>query len=112
MSKAEIILICVTVFVFAICQMLWLRDKILDRFAPKGPRYWCGRALKAEQLKPQIREVQVNYLANRPPNSSASSRQMKVACARKALGRLSYFKARSNEPDDLAEGKEPPQRSS
>jgi hypothetical protein len=112
MSEVEIILICLTVLIYAIWQILWLRDKVISRFAPRGPRYWCGRTLKAEQLKPIIREVQVSNLAKRPPNFGVSSRQMKVACARQALGRLAYFKARSNEQDDSAEGKEPPQRSS
>ncbi|MDB6034729.1 MAG: hypothetical protein JWM16_5067, partial [Verrucomicrobiales bacterium] len=45
MDRTELIINCAAILSAVICLLLWLRDNLLSRFAPKNPRYWSGKAL-------------------------------------------------------------------
>jgi hypothetical protein len=97
MDRTELIINCAAILTAVICLLLWLRDKMLSRLAPKDPCYWSGKAFKTEHLRRRIEEVRENPAANLHPNASLSVRRDRISCARRVLKHLAYFRGRDED---------------
>src|SRR3954471_18700614 len=99
MDRTELMIYYATLLTVLICLLLWLRDRMLSRLAPKNPHYWSGHAFDVRSLQPRIKNVRENPVANLHPKESASVRRDRVSCARRALAHLAYFRDRGVEVD-------------
>lgn len=93
MSFLEIIARLIAILILAGYLLHKRRQRELDwRPEPQDPAQWNGKPLDITPLMPSIERLREDYLGM--PHSvihEAPRRQRRIALARRALGRLSYF---------------------